>query len=84
MPADKSVNDGIDFLQSHKLYISRDSENMVKEIQGYVWKEDKDGNVLDIPVKFKDHTCDSARYGIYTHWKLPVDNSILVYKGKIF
>lgn len=83
LPADKSVTDGLDFCKRHKLYISQDSENMVKEISGYIYKKDKDGNTLEIPVKFRDHLMDAWRYSSYTHWKDPVDTSILVYSGSV-
>jgi len=32
------------------------------EKKGYKWKEDKNGNVLDEPVKFNDHAMDAERY----------------------
>lgn len=68
-PSDKSVKDGIDFVKRQKLYIHEGCVNMIKEIQNYKWREDKDGNVLDEPVKFMDHLCDAMRYAIYTHNK---------------
>jgi phage terminase large subunit len=67
-PADKSVKDGIDFCRRNKLYIDSESSNMIKEIQSYKYKEDKDGNVLEDPLKFNDHTCDAFRYALYTHY----------------
>ncbi|MCD6477503.1 MAG: PBSX family phage terminase large subunit [Candidatus Aenigmarchaeota archaeon] len=53
--ADKSVKDGIDFVRRQKLHILKSSVNLIKEISGYKYKEDKDGNVLEEPVKFRDH-----------------------------
>lgn len=67
--SDKSVKDGIDMIKRHKIHIHKDSVNTIKEIQGYKWKEDKNGNMLDEPVKFADHACDAMRYGIFTHLK---------------
>jgi len=66
-PADKSVKDGIDFVKRTKFYVKSDSVNLIKELQGYKYKEDKDGNVLEEPLKFRDHLCDGFRYGIFTH-----------------
>lgn len=66
--SDKSVKDGIDYLKRSKLYIHQDSTNLLKEISGYKYKEDRDGNVLDDPLKFNDHTMDAMRYCIYTHY----------------
>ena len=40
---------------------------MNDEFKVYKWREDKDGNVFDEPVKFKDHLMDGVRYGVYGH-----------------
>ena len=69
-PAQKDVTDGLDFVKRQRLFIHKTCANAVKEIQGYKYKEDKDGNVLDEPVKFADHLMDAMRYAIYTHlWR---------------
>ena len=66
-PSDKEVKDGIDFVKRHRLHITGDSVNLIKEIGGYKYKENKDGMVLDEPVKFNDHLMDAMRYALYTH-----------------
>ena len=63
----KDVADGIDFVKRFKLHIHKESYNLLKEIKNYKWKEDKNGRVLDEPVKFKDHIMDAMRYAIYTY-----------------
>ncbi len=40
---------------------------MIQELRGYKWREDKNGNKLDEPVKFRDHLMDAMRYALYTH-----------------
>ena len=65
-PADKSVYDGIQFVKSMPLYITRQSTNLIKEAKSYKWKTDKDGKVLDEPVKFNDHALDALRYAAFT------------------
>lgn len=67
-PSDKSVKDGIDYVKRNKLLIHQNSTNLLKEISGYKYKEDKDGNVLDIPLSWNDHLMDSMRYCMYSHW----------------
>ena len=67
MPSDKSVKDGIDFIKRHKIYITENCANTIKEIESYKWREDKEGNLLEEPVKFMDHTMDALRYAVYTH-----------------
>jgi phage terminase large subunit len=66
-PADKDVIGGITFLKAKKLNITKESVNLIKELQGYKWKEDREGNVLDQPVKFMDHLVDAMRYAIYSN-----------------
>jgi len=65
--ARKDVADGINFVRSRKLHLHPRCVNTIKEIQGYRYKEDKDGNVLEEPVKFNDHACDALRYAVYTY-----------------
>ncbi len=63
--AHKDVKDGIDLCQRQTLSIPESSVNLIKEIQSYQWKEDKNGNVISEPIKFNDHLMDAMRYGIY-------------------
>ena len=69
LPANKSVKDGIDFVKSHKLHVHKESINLISELRTYKYKEDRNGNVLEDPVKFRDHLMDCCRYGLYTHFK---------------
>lgn len=75
-PANKSVYDGIQFMKSMPLYVTRGSVNLIKELRSYKWKTDKDGRVLDEPVKFNDHALDAMRYAAFT--KLSKPKSILI------
>lgn len=64
-PADKAVSDGILFCKRKKIFIHKDSADLIKEIKNYSWKTDRNGNVLDEPVKSNDHLMDAMRYGLY-------------------
>jgi len=66
-PANKSVKDGIERMQRMNIHITKGSANIIKEIQQYKWKEDKNGNSLEEPVKFLDHALDACRYAVATH-----------------
>ncbi|HEY1037147.1 MAG TPA: PBSX family phage terminase large subunit, partial [Candidatus Paceibacterota bacterium] len=66
--ADKEVEKGIDSVKSSKFYITKRSVNMQKEARSYMWKQ-KDGKILDEPVKANDHAMDAVRYGIHTRKK---------------
>lgn len=69
-----SVKSGIDYLKSIKIHIVDGSdgdnwdpdENIWKERQLYKWKEDKDGNILPVPVDVFNHAMSAVRYGIDT------------------
>jgi len=64
--AKKDVNDGISYCKTHLLGVTKSSTNGIKEIQGYSWKKDKNGIVIDEPVKFNDDFMDACRYGTYS------------------
>ncbi|MBC8384891.1 MAG: PBSX family phage terminase large subunit [Candidatus Cloacimonetes bacterium] len=64
----ESVKNGIDYMKTLKVYILDTDTNHKEEYYNYKWKEDKDGNVFDEPVKFKDDLMDADRYAEYTHY----------------
>lgn len=59
-----SVRAGIEWLRRHKINIHPSCINTINEIQGWKYKEDRDGNVLDEPVPFKDDAMAALRYAI--------------------
>jgi len=62
-----SVTKGIDVVKSARAKLLNTSTNLIKEKQTYKYKEDKDGNVFDTPVKFRDHLMDCERMARYTY-----------------
>lgn len=66
-----SVRKGIDTLKARLVHITKRSPNLIRDWKGYSWKMDKDGNILDEPVKFNDHACDAVRYAVHTHVTQP-------------
>ena len=71
-PADKSdgsVKMGIDFCKRLKFHTLTTNINLNKERASYKWRVDKNGNVMDEPVKFNDHAMDAKRYPLWTHHK---------------
>lgn len=76
IPSEKgpgSVKAGIDTVKRFQVHITKDSVNTIKEWQGYKWREDKEGNVLDEPVKFNDHACDAVRYPVVGYFgRIPI------------
>ena len=67
IPAQKgkdSVLFGIQWLQQHKIIIDRRCQNTINEFQLYQWRKDKDGNVLNEPIRRNDHAIDALRYAL--------------------
>ena len=63
-PAKKGagIHLGIDIMRRYKLHITKDSLNAIKEFRSYKWATDKNGDVLNNPVKINDHLVDAVRY----------------------
>jgi phage terminase large subunit len=59
-----SINAGIDKLKSRKMYVTKRSVNLIKELRNYAWVTDKDGNTTNKPVDAFNHAIDAARYAI--------------------
>ena len=62
-PANKDVKMGIDTCRRQPIHITKESDSLIKQIRGYQRKVDKNGVVLEEPVKAKDDTVDAGRYG---------------------
>jgi phage terminase large subunit len=58
----RSVHTGIDRVKRYNLHITSNSANLIQQMRGYKRKVDKNGNILDEPVKFKDDGPDALRY----------------------
>ena len=63
-----SVKAGIDFVKRFTIHVHEDSYNLIREFKGYKWREDRQGNVLDEPVKINDHLMDALRYAVFSHF----------------
>jgi len=65
----KDVKSGIDLCQRQTLFIPQVSANLIREIQNYRWKRDKNASGSDVflpePVKYNDHAVDAMRYAVF-------------------
>ena len=60
-----SVVYGINLINQNEVYVTRRSKNLKKELEGYIWLKDKQGNTLQKPNPMTgDHAIDAARYCI--------------------
>jgi phage terminase large subunit len=58
-----SIINGIQKIQAlDRIHITKRSTNLIKEFRGYVWKTDRNGTILNEPIDFQNHLCDSVRY----------------------
>ena len=65
-PAEKKVTDGIAFVQGFRLHIHPRCVNTLREVQAYRRRTDRNGIILEEPVKWMDHAMDAIRYWVYT------------------
>lgn len=59
-----SVNQGIQYLQDQKVFLSKRSTNTIKERRNYVWLRDRDGNIINEPSPIWNHHMDDIRYAV--------------------
>lgn len=65
IPAQKgqgSVNQGIQYVQSQQISITKRSLNLRKAYNNYMWMTDRDGNILDKPDHYLSDSMDAVRY----------------------
>lgn len=64
-PSVKDVKAKIDTTRETRIYIDESCENLIREMPMYEWKKNKDGEILDEPVKKNDHAVDALCYTCY-------------------
>ena len=57
-----SVNFGINLINQNEIYVTSRSRNLKRELQGYIWSKDKDGNTLPKPTGEHPDCIDACRY----------------------
>lgn len=74
----KDVKLGIDTLKRFNIHVTKRSVNVIREIRSYARKKDKNGHVLDEPVKYSDHAMDALRYAVMGGKGMP-EESLVTY-----
>mgnify|MGYP001639647327 CR=1 FL=1 len=64
-----SVRFWIDMMRQFPLYVTARSLNLRKEGKKYIWKKDKNGKSLNVPIDEFNHAIDAARYLIMSKKK---------------
>jgi len=58
-----SIVYGINLINQNLIYVTQRSKNLIRELNGYIWMQDKQGNTLQKPNPTSgDHCIDAARY----------------------
>ncbi len=58
-----SIINGIDIMKQHKIFITKNSTNLLEEFYSYQWMKDKANNIINQPdQRSNDHAIDAARY----------------------
>jgi len=73
-----SIVYGINLINQNKVHITARSKNLIKELQGYVWMKDKEGNQLQKP-QGADHCIDAMRYALMMELENPNKGEYFIY-----
>jgi len=69
--ADNDVINGITFMASEmqkgNLFICEECDNLIREVESYVWDPKASAKGEDKPLKQNDHSTDALRYACFTH-----------------
>jgi phage terminase large subunit len=58
-----SILHSIQLIQQFEILVTDDSINLIKELRGYVWSQDKNGHQENRPSQYcQDHLIDAMRY----------------------
>jgi phage terminase large subunit len=59
-----SINAGLTKMKEYKIRITKNSTNIKKELDNYVYQQDKEGKWINVPVDDYNHQIDGIRYVI--------------------
>jgi phage terminase large subunit len=57
-----SVMFGINLLKGYQINVHSSSKNLIKELEQYKWKVNKNGDSLNVPIDDYNHAIDALRY----------------------
>lgn len=56
----------LQWMQGWKMYVTKRSLNLIKELRNYTWAKDRDGNFTGQPIDTFNHAADAMRYALYS------------------
>jgi len=72
-----TILSGIDQIKRSNFFVHSGSQNLLNELNSYVWKSDKNGNNLDEPEDRNNHLIDAIRYVL--QMKMMRNSGVFVY-----
>ena len=74
-----SVVYGINLINQNEIFITSRSKNLKRELAGYVWAKDKEGNTLQKPTGEHPDCIDAARYVLTDQLENPNKGNYYIY-----
>jgi len=74
-----SVVYGLNLINQNEIYITARSKNLKRELAGYVWAKDKEGNTLQKPTGEHPDCIDAARYVLTDQLENPNKGEYYIY-----
>lgn len=74
-----SVVYGLNLINQNEIHITSNSKNLIRELQGYVWSTDKEGNQLQKPTGAHPDCIDAARYIMTDTLENPTKGQYFIY-----
>jgi len=71
-----SVLQGIQYVQSQRISVTKRSIDLLKEYRNYLWQTDKEGKIINEPGIIFNHLMDAIRYGMNS--LRPYENDIVL------
>ena len=58
----QTILSGLEKMRRHRIFIHKNSDNLIKEFKSYAWRKDRDGKLVDVPEDRNNHAIDACRY----------------------
>ena len=56
----------LQWMQGWKLFVTKDSLNLIEELRNYTWAKNNDGETLNQPIDKFNHLLDAMRYAVWS------------------
>ena len=60
------IAEQIAHIKQYQLFITKQSVEAIKELRQFVWAQDRDGRMLNEPMRGGDHFADAMRYAVFS------------------